>query len=554
MLAFLHIQNLALMKETRLDLPSGFVAVTGETGAGKSVLLGALSLLAGNRAEKSLIRTGADTLTVEAILQPADLHRINQKLEDLELPQCEEGQLVLYRSLSRTKASKIRINGVLSTLSQLQEIGEEWIDFHGPGEPQKLFAESWQRSLLDQFAGNRDLLATYSTDFLHWKNLQSESENLRQASALSADEQEFLRNRIQAIDAVDLDAEKLAELEIAAQRMDSAKDILEISSQLESELAGEDGLTTSLAQLNGLASRLVRMDPKAADIAHRIESLSIEVDDLAAECSALAEEVDMDPAVAASIETRMDAWMELKRQYGPTMEAIQARRSEMAHRLESQSDIEGSLKRLDLQIANLERHLKSQASQITENRRNAAVRVAREVAQRLKGLGFRHPNLRIEIIPSPKLGPQGDSTVRIQFSPNPGQDLQPLNKIASSGELARVMLAIKTGLASADQTPVLVFDEVDANIGGEIAVTVGQQLFELGQRHQVFVITHLAQVAAIANHHFVVEKHQTSSATSVKIDELGPDSSQRIDEIARMLGDRDSAAAREHATTLIRKS
>lgn len=551
MLHFLSIRNLALMDAVALDLPSGFVAVTGETGAGKSVLLGALSLLAGNRADKSIIRDGADHCAVEAAFLFANPAPINNALLKLDLPPCEDGQLILRRTITRSKPSRVHINGTLSTLANLQALGALWIDFHGPGEPQKLFDEAFQLTILDRFADHPDALQTYADAFTQLRSARRERAELAQAHALSPDEQAFLKSRIEAIDQLNLSDDRVAALESAANRLAHAREMSELSSALANALADDDGIAHALANAVQLARRLQAIDPDAAALASRVESLAIEADDLAADCNALCDDLDLDPAAARQIEADMDAWLDLKRKFGPSVDAVLAQRNAMAQRLHRQSDLKGAIADADQRIKAAESTARALAADLRSARLRAAASLTRQCLQRLKSLGFKHPQFRIDCSPQPNLDAVGDCAVSFQFSPNPGQPLMPLNKIASSGELARVMLALKSVLAAVDETPVLVFDEVDANIGGEIAATVAQQLADLGAQHQVFCITHLPQVAARAHAHFQVSKSQSAQITSVAITQLPAVGPERVKEIARMLGDRNSASARSHASSLL---
>jgi len=551
MLNYLHVRNLALMDEASLEFSGGFIAVTGETGAGKSVLLGALSLLSGNRADKSLIRQGEDACEVEAALVVADPRRIDAVLKSLDLPTCEDNQLILRRTISRSKASRIHINGELTTLARLQELGEAWIDFHGPGEPQKLFAEAWQLTLLDRFADHDNTLEAYQTHYADWRRQLKERDQLLSQQALTPDEQAFLQSQIDQIDQLNLSEDRILDLERDYNRISSGQELSESAHAIHDGLTGSDGVQEKLAQLLVLARKMGKLDNEANALADRLESLSIEADDLAADCQNLAETMDLSELDVDAIQEDMEAWLSLKRKYGGSVELILQRRAEMADKLERQSDVKGSVARLESSIAKAEKTLWQEADKLRESRQKAARKLARNAADHLGMLGFKKPQLRLEIIREAELTALGASRCRFLFSPNPGQDLQPLNKIASSGELARVMLALKTVLARVDETPVLVFDEVDANIGGEIASTVASQLAELGQTHQVFCITHLPQVAAVANAHFLVVKNQTDRATSVAIQPLELLADARVEEIARMLGDRSSSSGRQHARALL---
>ena len=553
MLTDLRIQNLALMDDVTLECAPGFIAVTGETGAGKSVLLGGLALLAGQRAEKSLIRHGAETCRVEAALNFGDTSRIDTVLEGLDLPPCEEGQLLLTRTLSRTKAGRIHVNGQLTTVANLQALGRAWIDFHGPGEPQTLFAERRQLELLDAFARLGPRLAEYQKTFRAWQAKRREITELRGSTQLSADEADFLRGQIDKIDAAQLSAESIAALERDHARMAGAQDIIATAGAVAEALAGDDGVDGLLGPHLAAARDLGQHDTELAALADRLESLLIEAADLASAYEDVARESEFDPEQAAELETRMEAWMSLQRRYGTDLEAILAHRAEMAARLDRQGDLAGTLERLENEAQALEAKATAQAETLRAARVKAAKELAGAAGKVVNALGFKRAQFAIEVTRETQLRDYGHSGASFRFAPNAGQPLMPLNKIASSGEIARVMLALKAVLARVDATPVLVFDEVDANVGGEIARVVGRELAALGDGgHQVFCITHLPPVAATAASHYVVEKRQEADSTAITLTALHEDLTSRQDELARMLGDRDSPAAQEHARALLK--
>ncbi len=547
----MRIENLALMDAVSLEFDEGFTAVTGETGAGKSVLLGALSLLSGSRAEKTMIRQGTDTCTLEAAFQIPQPKQMESLLEEMGLPELEEGQLLIKRILSSRKASRIWINGSMATLAQLQELGKQWIDFHGPGEPQKLFHEREQLALLDLFAGLKNQLADYLTNYRSWRKQLEEIERLRNESRLSPEEAEFLRGQTLDIDNLQLSEERIHKLEQDYRRISSAQDLKDLCAQLDESFLGSKGICQRLQAALPIAQKLSDLDPSASTLSDRVESLVIEANDLSTEWRELAFGSDFDPQQIKQIESDMEKWMSLKRRYGATVEGILKKREAMANRLKIQGDLKGTLERMQAEADTIEGSIRKAAGAIRSSRLKAAHKLAKEAESLLQDLGFKKPKLGIEIIARTKLGPTGDSDCQMTFSPNPGSTMLPMNKIASSGEMARVMLAMKSVLAAVDSTPVLVFDEVDSNIGGEVATSVAKLLKVLGKDHQVFCITHLPQVAAVANNHYVVNKVQDDDSTTVTIDCLNNDSDSRIDEFARMLGDRSSSAARQHAEKLM---
>lgn len=552
MLQFLRIRHLALLEEASLEFDRGFTVVTGETGAGKSILLGALSLLAGSRADKTLIRQGCESCEVEAGLHFPRPESIDAALLELGLPSCEEGVLLLRRTLSRKRLPQVQINGRLTTLANLQALGQFWIDFHGPGEPQKLFHEKWQLELLDLFAGNARARREYAEAFQAWKDKLKEAEALARQEALDPEEAEFLRRQVASIDAAAISPEAVETLERDYLRLSRSQDLINRAQQVAAGLGRfGDGVGTRLGALLQVARDLARIDPSNEPLASRLESAIIELGDLADGFGAVVEGCEFDQHEQRRLEERMTAWMGLKRRYGGSAESVLSRRDAMARRLSQRENVAGELDRLQHEAETLEQQARRQAGVLRESRQTAAGDLARAALRLISRMGFAKARLSMEVVPEPALREQGDSSCRFLFAPNPGQPLLPLSKIASSGEVARVMLGLKAVLAEVDSTPVLVFDEVDANIGGEIAVSVARQLALLGQSHQVFCVTHLPQVAARANHHLVVEKTVTDLETAVSIRSLEDLPDQRVSELARMLGNRGSSVARAHAEALL---
>ncbi len=551
MLKYIRIKNLALLEEVTLEFESGFTAVTGETGAGKSVLLGALGLLSGARTDKGVIRQGQDLLEVEAALHFADALHIDKLLEAAGLPTCEDGLLLLQRTIHHSKIPRIQINGSLATLAQLQALGESWIDFHGPGEPQKLFQEKRQLEMLDTYAGNVRELAAFALSFEEWRKALREIETLETGERLDVDELDFVRKQIKKIDAVDVSEDTIEELERDYNRISSAQELVSLASACSEGMIGEQSANDLLGGVLLRLEEMVELDEGSQSLLERARSLQIELQDLGEELGHLVNDYDFDPEAIEAATERMNLWQELRRKYGGSVEAVLSKREELAQKIEIQGDLEGILAKKRKASVDLEAELKKQAQKLTASRRKSAKVLAQKAADLLQALGFKKARLEIELIADAKLHEHGDSHCQFLFAPNAGQNLQPLNKIASSGETARVMLALKTVLAEADATPLLVFDEVDANVGGEVGRAVGAELARLAKKHQVLCVTHLPQVASLAHNHYVVTKSQDKDSTAVNIASLGDSRSDRLEELARMLGDRKSASARAHAEELL---
>lgn len=553
MLQSLRIRNLALLEEVALEFEPGFTTVTGETGAGKSILLGALSLLAGERVDKTIIRQGAAAAEVEASLHFAAPARINAVLAELELPPCEDGVLILKRSLPREKAPKITVNGSLATLAALQRLGEHWIDFHGPSEPRRLLKESCQLDLLDLFAQADKPLAEYRTAYRLWREQVAEHARLAQETRLAPDQIDFLRNQLTRLDALELTEDAIDALERDFQRMSRAQELIELASGVAGGLVGDEGVQARIADLLRLARQLESIDPASKPLADRLASAVVELNDLGAEFSALSQQLQFDPEQAEALGLRMNTWLEVKRRHGGDVAAVRQAREEMRCRLEVQGDLEGTLLRLEQQCADAKRRAARAAEDLRQVREKAARELARVAAKSIAQLGFRKADFRVRIVPQPELTSAGDCTAEFLFSPNVGEAPLPLSRIASSGELARVMLALKTVLAELDAVPLLVFDEVDANVGGEIGRVVGEKMAGIAQHHQVLCVTHLPQVAAQAEAHLVVTKDQSKDRAVVRIEPIHAVRKTRVSELARMLGDRNARSALAHAEELLER-
>lgn len=551
MLEFLKIENLALLKSAQLDFKRGFTVVTGETGAGKSVLLGALSILAGNRAGKEIIGSNSERCSVEAVLNFTETGRIDEILKDCGLPVCEDGALVLRRIIERNKAGKCFVNGSLSTLANLQKIGEFWVDFHGSNEPQKLFSSKNQLMMLDDFAKIGELKAEYLAFYGEILASEKRIAELKGAKKMSADEMEFAKSQIEKIDALRLSEEGIAELENSYKLMENSREVLEKSQAVAEMLGGEDGVCDKLACAIRLSGEISNSCAEASALARRINEVSIEISDISDEFSSLSENCSFTEEDALQIRERMDAWLNVRRKYGSSVREVLKIRDEMAQKIALQGDVKASIKREEENIERLKVLIFPVSEKILKEREKAGALLEKKVVSLLKKTGFKRPDFKVRITASEVAGADCGSVCEFEFSANPGQAPLPLAKIASSGELARVMLAIKTTMADADHTALLVFDEVDANVGGEIGAEVGGELAKLSGEHQVLCVTHLPQVAAFGANHLLVEKFQTSSFTSVKISELNPNSEERVSELARMLGDRNSASALTHARELL---
>ncbi|MCU0792933.1 MAG: DNA repair protein RecN [Opitutaceae bacterium] len=459
---------------------------------------------------------------------------------------------MLKRSLPREKAPRISVNGGLATLAALQRLGEAWIDFHGPSEPRRLLKESCQLELLDLFGRTQKELAAYHAAYRAWRELVAEHDRLTHETRLAPDQLAYVEAQLAKLDALDLTEDAIAALERDFSRLNRAQELTQLCAALENGLSGDDGVATRIGGLLREAHQLEQLDPASRPLTERLHAASIELNDLAEELRALGGQFTFDPEQAEQLSQNMSSWLDAKRRHGGTVESVAAAREELRRRIEVQGDLEGALARLEGRIAKARASAASAARDLRAVREKAAKALAKVGAQSIAHLGFKKAEFQIRLVPLDDLGPQGDTGVEFLFSPNVGEAPLPLSRIASSGELARVMLALKTILADLDDVPVLVFDEVDANVGGEIGRVVGEQMAGIAKGHQVLCITHLPQVAGLGDNHLLVEKDQSGERAVVRIAPIHAKREARVSELARMLGDRHAKSARQHAEELLK--
>lgn len=533
MLTLLKIRNLALVDELAWELGPGLIGVTGETGAGKSVIVGALKLVLGERADKSLIRTGEDACSVEAVFELADPREVNAVLEDGGLPPCDDNQLIVRRVVGQS-ANRQFINDSPVTLALLKRLGDHLVDLHGPHDHQSLLSPERQLAMLDAYAGAEETHALYRNAHRLWRQKVAELEELRSAEAASEQELELLRHQVSEIDDARINPDDEHELEDRWRRANNSSRLLENAAAVTTALGGEDGILDRLTDLQRVVRDLEKLDPSIQDRISSLEGAVLDLRELEGSMADYAEELDIDPAEAAALEERMNLLESLKRKYGPSLTDVLERRERAAARLDSIENRGEKLEVLEKELAECRKTVDDAGKKLGTLRKKAAPKLAKEIAGQLKDLGFKQSSFESPLHALAEPGPQGCEAVEFLFGPNPGEPLQPLRQIASSGEISRVMLAVKSALADQDATPLMVFDEIDANVGGEVARAVGRKMAALGTRHQVVAITHFPQVAATAAHHFVVEKEVSGGRTRSRLFPVAGET--RIQELVRMLG------------------
>jgi DNA repair protein RecN (Recombination protein N) len=548
LLQLLRIKNLALVEDLEWEIAPGFTAITGETGAGKSIIIGALQLLLGERADKSLLRTGAETCTVEAVFQGEDCAKWNERLDESGIERCD-GDLILKRSLSLSGTNRQFINGSPTTLANLKELGDDLVDLHGPHDHQSLLSPDRQLELLDAFAAANEGREKFLKIFRELRALETEHATLNTAKTAREQELALLRYQVNEINAANLSAEEEAQIESRYRLASNSRRLIELASVVVTKLSeADDAILAQLGETQKLLRELEKLDPTMATPANAHESAVVELSEIARDLSRYAESLDLDPEQLASLEQRVSLFESLKRKYGATIGDVIAFGEGADERMRKIEGRDEELQRLANEIATHTAELRQTGNTLRKLRAKAAPKLSEMVRRNLRDLGFKQSQFEARLSEAQIPRSSGFDTVELLFSPNPGEPLKPMRAIASSGEISRLMLAIKSALAAQDKVPLLVFDEIDANVGGEIAHAVGARMRELAKRHQVLCITHLPPVAAAANSQFVVTKEVRSGRTFTRLREVT--GKARREEIARMLGGKSEEAMKLAATML----
>lgn len=557
MLTTIRIKNLALVTDLTLELRPGYNVITGETGAGKSIIIGALNLVLGERADRTLIRSSCDACSVEAIFDISKLRQRSQSfLDENGLEPCEDNQLVLKRTFTAAGTNRQFVNGSPTTLAVLAALGEWLVDMHGPHDHQSLLHAARQLDILDAFGGLQSSRAAFADLRQRRAAVAAEKSALIVDEKTYAQQLDLLRHQTGEISAARLQPGEDETVQQEFQRASNAARLLELSQTALGAIDGDEAsLLTQAGGLGRTLQELKRLDPAAANLALAHEQITAGLRELHGDLSHYTDKVDVDPARLGELEERLNLLQSLKRKYGATVAEITAFGEEARKKLAQLEQRDAELARLNAGLAKLDAELWRIGLDLSQRRRKVIPQLAKSAIKQLKDLGFNQSHFDVAIstlqasAAVSELPASGLDTIEFQFAPNAGEPPRPLRAIASSGELARVMLALKTVLAEVDEIPVLVFDEVDANVGGETAGTVGEKMRQIAKQRQVLCITHLAPVAAHAAAHFVVTKEVRNGRTISEISLLNE--RDRVTEVARMLGGQ-SAAARRHAEELLK--
>jgi DNA repair protein RecN (Recombination protein N) len=549
----LRIRNFAIIESLTLPLAPGFNVLSGETGAGKSIIVGALGLLLGERASAELIRTGADKAVVEGVFDVGDKAEIGRMLDDRGI-ELEEGRVVLRREVAVAGRTRAWINDTTTTAAALAEIGRGLVNLHGQHEAQTLLDEESQRRILDAFAGATEQAARVAASHRVLADITREIETLASRRAEAGRRADYLRHVVKEIDEARLRDGEEVTLEEEARRLENAEELRSSTAGMVAALDGsDDAVLQALAHVQRSLAHVQKLDPTASRLQELFDTAFYALEELARQLSEYEESIDLDPARLVEVQRRRDVLFRLTKKYGPTVADVLRVAHEAREELSLVDGAGFDVKTLERRREEARARLAEDAQRLTTLRVSAAERFSRAVDEVLPELGMPDGHFTVSLRPRDPVQATGAEDVEYRVTLNVGHDARPLAKVASGGELSRVMLALKTILARLDRVPTLVFDEVDAGIGGRVGLQVGDTLRAVAQHHQVFAITHLPQIAARAHHHIVVTKGAREGVTAADVRVV--DATERVNEIARMLGgDPESEISRAHARELLEAS
>jgi DNA repair protein RecN (Recombination protein N) len=552
MLTELRIKNFAIIESLTLPLAAGFNVLSGETGAGKSIIVGALGFLLGERGSADLIRTGADKATVEGVFDTSDLEGLSAIADERGID-LDVDVLVLKREISSGGRGRAWANGSPVTATVLGEIGRMLVNLHGQHEAQALLDSESQRSILDEFGGAAQHAALVRDAHTELSSVRREIASLISRRVEAERRADYLRHVVREIEEAKAVAGEDTKLEDEARVLENADELRTIAESVSATLSDEEGALERLASVNRSLATIQRIDPSAARLQELFDAGFYALDELARAVADYATTVDLDPQRLATVRRRREVLYSLIKKYGPSLEDV----IEMGRKSRAELDLVDSaafdIAQLSVRETSAGERLAAEAKRLTTLRVGAAKKLAKAVDVLLPDLGMTGGKFSVMLLPKPAIDEHGAEDVEFRVTLNVGHDARPLARVASGGELSRVMLALKTILARADEVPTLVFDEVDSGIGGKVGLQVGDTLRRVADHHQVFAISHLPQIAARAHNHIVVAKAAKGGVTTADVVVL--DGSTRVQEIARMLGgDPDSKLSRAHAKELLQSA
>ena len=553
MLKHLYIKNFTLIDELDIELYPGFSVITGETGAGKSIILGAIGLLLGQRADSKAIKQGADKCVIEAQF---DLSRYGMEdfFEENDI-EYDAADCIIRRELTAAGKSRAFINDTPVQLSMLKELGERLVDIHSQHQNLLLNKQDFQLNVVDIIAGDEKELAAYQQAFTQYHAAEKELQALQESIEQNRQNADFLQFQCEELSQANLMEGEQEELEQKSETMSHAEEIKSALYEADNALSSEGtGVVVSLKTALSAIRQIEEVLPDAKELVERMDSSYIELKDIAQEISSQMEYVDFDPNELDVINNRLDKLYDLEKKYHvETIEELITKRDELKLQLDCIENSDEALEELQKKLVQLQMQAKKAANTLTKLRTKAAKQIEKEMQTRLVPLGM--PNVRFSIqMTEGALGTSGQDQVAFLFSANTSTPLQPISQVASGGEIARVMLSLKAMISGAVKLPTIIFDEIDTGVSGKTAEKMAQIMQEMGQHErQVISITHLPQIAALGSAHYKVEKEETLKGTISKMRQLSPE--ERIGEIAQMLSGSDiSEAAIQNAKQLLKWS
>ncbi|MCW8194706.1 DNA repair protein RecN [Proteobacteria bacterium 005FR1] len=552
MLTHLGIHNYTLVEKLDLEFHRGMTAITGETGAGKSILLDALGLTLGDRADADRIRAGQKRADIHATFDIERLPEAQEWLHEQELDL--EGECLLRRVISADGRSRAYINGQPVTIGQLRVLGEMLIDIHAQHEHQSLLKKETQRRLLDDYAGNQELLGKVREAYRDWQTALSRYNHLKENAEETSARVQLLSYQVEELDQLAVQPGEVELLESEQKNLANGESILHNSYKLVALCGGEDqsileGLNQALQIMDDLPDDI----PAFREVAQMLSSAQIQVEEAQHEVERYIDGFELDPERLQMVEERLSAIFEIARKHRVQPEELPELHHTLSEELQGLSGADGDLDQLAAKVERLEAAYREEAQKLSAQRQSAGKQLAKAVNQQLKKLAMEHARLEVELSPADKPAASGLEEVQLVISTNPGQPLKPLVKIASGGELSRISLAIQVVTAQTSPAPTLVFDEIDVGIGGATADIVGQLLRQLGDRAQIICVTHLAQVASKAHSHLRVNKTTKANKVATTLEQLSQE--QRVEEIARMIGNNKmTQASLDHAREMVADS
>lgn len=554
MLTELHITNFAVIERLSLMIDSGFTVLTGETGTGKSLLIDAVALLIGGRASSDQVRFGEEEAQLEASFEIPSAHPLLQQLRAREVLGPQDSQLIIRRIIARSGRNRVYLNGVLSPAHVLEEFAGTLIDIHGQHDQQSLLSNAAQLEVLDAFGRVMDLRSKYRSTHREWLRYRQERAELAVLLQQRTQQEDLLSFQRQELDeaACRIGEEEL--LQADRHRLGSSRRLAELASEAQERIRGDaDGILPNLVSMERVLGELAQIDQKMEGMVRITSEAKVLIKEVADSLRRYAESLDADPMQLSAIEDRLALIQKMKKKYGGTIEAVLDTHSRVKQELEQLRQSDSELEQYDRLIQEQQQNVSVLARALSEKRAEAAKRLTKLVDKQISALKMGSVQFLVQVMPSgtdESYGPDGGDRVEFLMSANTGEPLKPISRVASGGELSRVMLALKSVLADVDHVPVLIFDEIDTGVGGAVAATIGKRLRELGRYHQVLCITHLPQVASQAQHHFSVEKSEVKGRTVTTVRPLTGVS--REGEIARMLGgERITQKTRSAAAELI---